>query len=82
MMAKNTGNAVSPQVVVLPLALAPFVYSFAATNMNVATGAIAADLGTTVHGVQFTITLFTSHHGGPGDPRQQAAGYLFGSDSA
>ena len=44
---------------VLPLALAQFVASYAATNMNVAISAIAADLNTTVIGLQTTITLFT-----------------------
>ncbi|MBO0832048.1 MAG: MFS transporter, partial [Actinobacteria bacterium] len=44
---------------VLPLALAQFVASYAATNMNVAISAIAKDLGTTVSGVQTAITLFT-----------------------
>ncbi|CCH33162.1 MFS transporter [Actinosynnema sp. NPDC047251] len=44
---------------VLPLALAQFVASYAATTMNVAISAIAHDLGTTVIGVQTTITLFT-----------------------
>ena len=44
---------------VLPLALAQFVASYAATNMNVAISAIAGDLGTTVLGVQTAITLFT-----------------------
>jgi MFS family permease len=44
---------------VLPLALAQFVASYAATNMNVAISAIATDLGTTVLGVQTAITLFT-----------------------
>ena len=44
---------------VLPLALAQFVASYAATNMNVAISAIASDLGTTVLGVQTAITLFT-----------------------
>lgn len=44
---------------VLPLALAQFVASYAATNMNVAIGAIARDLGTTVIGLQTAITLFT-----------------------
>jgi MFS family permease len=49
----RTGNAV------LPLALAQFVASYAATNMNVAISAIAGDLSTTVLGVQTAITLFT-----------------------
>jgi MFS family permease len=44
---------------VLPLALAQFIASYAATNMNVAIGSIAKDLGTTVAGVQTAITLFT-----------------------
>jgi MFS family permease len=44
---------------VLPLALAQFVASFAATNMNVAISTIADDIGTTVIGMQTTITLFT-----------------------
>src|SRR5215472_6842893 len=49
----RTGNTV------LPLALAQFVASYAATNMNVAISAIANDLGTNVLGVQTAITLFT-----------------------
>jgi MFS family permease len=44
---------------VFPLALAQFIASYAATNMNVAISTIAKDLGTTVIGVQTTITLFT-----------------------
>ena len=44
---------------ILPLALAQFVASYAATNMNVAISAIATDLGTDVIGVQTAITLFT-----------------------
>jgi MFS family permease len=44
---------------ILPLALAQFIASYAATNMNVAISAIAQDLGTTVSGVQTAITLFT-----------------------
>ena len=42
-----------------PLALAQFIASYAATNMNVAISDIAKDLGTTVTGVQTAITLFT-----------------------
>jgi MFS family permease len=52
-------TAVSAQAMVLPLALAQFVASYAATNMNVAISTIAKDLGTTVIGMQTTITLFT-----------------------
>jgi MFS family permease len=44
---------------VLPLALAQFVASYAGTNMNVAITTIADDIGTTVIGMQTTITLFT-----------------------
>ena len=44
---------------ILPLALAQFIASYAATNMNVAISAIAADIHTTVSGVQTAITLFT-----------------------
>jgi MFS family permease len=44
---------------VLPLALAQFVASYAASNMNVAISAIAQDLHTSVSGVQTAITLFT-----------------------
>ncbi len=45
--------------IVLPLALAQFIASYAASNMNVAISNIATDLGTTVIGVQTAITLFT-----------------------
>jgi MFS family permease len=45
--------------VVLPLALAQFIASYAASNMNVAISTIADDLGTDVTGIQTTITLFT-----------------------
>src|SRR6202046_1852903 len=44
---------------ILPLALAQFIASYAATNMNVAISSIATDLHTTVVGVQTAITLFT-----------------------
>jgi MFS family permease len=44
---------------VLPLALAQFTASYAGTNMNVAISTIADDIGTTVIGMQTTITLFT-----------------------
>src|SRR6202044_1584249 len=47
------------RAMILPLALAQFIASYAATNMNVAITAIAQDLGTTVAGVQTAITLFT-----------------------
>ena len=49
----------SARSMLVPLALAQFIASYAATNMNVAVSAIAKDLGTDVHGVQIAITLFT-----------------------
>jgi MFS family permease len=45
--------------IVLPLALAQFIASYAASNMNVAISTIADDLDTDVSGIQTTITLFT-----------------------
>ena len=45
--------------IVFPLALTQFIASFAGSNMNVAISNIAEDLGTTTHGVQTAITLFT-----------------------
>jgi MFS family permease len=47
------------RAMILPLALAQFIASYAATNMNVAISSIAKDLDTTVAGVQTAITLFT-----------------------
>jgi MFS family permease len=47
------------RAMILPLALAQFIASYAATNMNVAISSIAMDLHTTVAGVQTAITLFT-----------------------
>jgi MFS family permease len=60
----RTGAGGSPAVatagaVVLPLALAQFIASYAASNMNVAISTIAHDLDTDVTGIQTTITLFT-----------------------
>ena len=64
----RTGHAVTgstkpatgvASAMILPLALAQFIASYAATNMNVAISAIAQDLNTTVSGVQTAITLFT-----------------------
>ena len=43
---------------ILPLALAQFICSFAGSNMNVMITDISADLDTTVHGVQTVITVF------------------------
>ncbi|HEX5119786.1 MAG TPA: MFS transporter [Pseudonocardiaceae bacterium] len=59
MTGDPTRTGVSARDLILPLALAQFIASYAATNMNVAISAIADDLGTTVSGVQTAITLFT-----------------------
>src|SRR5947209_1774406 len=42
----------------VPLALAQFICSFAGSNMNVMLNDMSKDLGTTVHGIQISITLF------------------------
>ena len=52
-------STATPQGVLLPLALAQFICSYATSNMNVAINDIATDLGTTVSGVQTTIAVFT-----------------------
>lgn len=44
--------------VLLPLALAQFICSFAGSNMNVMINDMARDLNTTVQGIQVAITLF------------------------
>lgn len=53
------GHGLSARDVVLPLALCQFVASYAGTNINVAISSIAQQLGTSVTGVQTSITLFT-----------------------
>jgi MFS family permease len=55
----NAPTRAAARAMILPLALAQFIASYAATNMNVAISAIATDLNTTVAGVQTAITLFT-----------------------
>jgi MFS family permease len=50
---------VAARALVPPLVLAQFIASYAGTNMNVAISDIAGDIGTTVLGMQTTITLFT-----------------------
>ncbi|MGH3303678.1 MAG: MFS transporter [Streptosporangiaceae bacterium] len=55
----DSGAAGQSHRMIVPLALAQFIASYAATNMNVAISSIAADLGTTALGVQTAITLFT-----------------------
>src|SRR5947208_3912839 len=42
----------------IPLALAQFICSFAGSNMNVMINDISKDLDTTVQGVQTAITIF------------------------
>ena len=51
-------TAMSPRRLILPLALAQFICSFAGSNMNVMITDISEDLDTTVKGVQTAITLF------------------------
>jgi MFS family permease len=57
--ATSAGTATAAGAVVLPLALAQFIASYAASNMNVAISTIADELDTTVSAIQTTITLFT-----------------------
>jgi MFS family permease len=59
MTQQTASPTFSPRSLVLPLALAQFIASYACTNMNVAISSIASDLGTTVIGMQTAITLFT-----------------------
>jgi len=55
----SAGKASSAaQSVLLPLALAQFICSFAGSNMNVMINDISKDLDTTVEGVQLAITIF------------------------
>jgi len=53
-----SGQSISPRQLILPLALAQFICSFAGSNMNVMISDISDDLDTTVKGVQTAITLF------------------------
>src|SRR2546429_6739364 len=50
--------ASSLKKMLVPLALAQFICSFAGSNMNVMINDISHDLNTTVQGVQIAITLF------------------------
>jgi len=56
--ATSDKAAVTAQKVLVPLALAQFICSFAGSNMNVMISDISKDLGTGVEGVQTAITLF------------------------
>jgi MFS family permease len=58
-MTATDERTAAPAGMIVPLALAQFIASYAATNMNVAISSIATDLNTTVVGLQTTITLFT-----------------------
>src|SRR6188768_3494546 len=51
-------TSASTRKVLVPLALAQFICSFAGSNMNVMITDISADLDTTVQGVQTVITVF------------------------
>src|SRR3954469_8708724 len=62
MTSSRTGSvsaAATAGAMVMPRALAQFICSYAGSNMNVAISTIAKDLGTTLTGIQTTITLFT-----------------------
>ncbi|MDI2127962.1 MFS transporter [Yinghuangia seranimata] len=54
----SPGTASAPRGVLVPLALAQFICSFAGSNMNVMINDISHDLDTTVQGVQVAITIF------------------------
>src|SRR5438309_7115506 len=53
-----TATATGARKMLLPLALAKFICSFAGSNMNVMINDISKDLDTTVQGVQIAITVF------------------------
>src|SRR3954470_16371581 len=60
-MSDRTGVGRSPAAlrkILVPLALAQFICSFAGSNMNVMITDISKDLNTTVQGVQTAITVF------------------------
>src|SRR5881392_2722935 len=54
----EVGTPTWQRAVLIPLALAQFICSFAGSNMNVMINDISADLDTTVQGVQVVITIF------------------------
>src|SRR3984885_1158342 len=57
-MTRPTAPNPSLRAMLVPLALAQFICSFAGSNMNVMITDISTDLHTTVQGVQVCITLF------------------------
>src|SRR5881396_4405891 len=52
------GPASSLRSMLIPLALAQFICSFAGSNMNVMINDMSADLDTSVQGIQVAITIF------------------------
>src|SRR5204862_7949609 len=60
MAEASTSSRPAPALrrMLVPLALAQFICSFAGSNMNVMINDISKDLNTTVEGVQTCITLF------------------------
>lgn len=58
MTATETKSYKALRAVLIPLALAQFICSFAGSNMNVMINDISHDLHTTVQGVQISITAF------------------------
>jgi MFS family permease len=58
MVAVAENSVPSQRMLLLPLALAQFICSFAGSNMNVMINDISEDLDTDVQGVQIAITLF------------------------
>jgi MFS family permease len=56
--AENGKPSAELRRVLVPLALAQFICSFAGSNMNVMINDMSRDLGTTVQGIQVAITLF------------------------
>jgi MFS family permease len=54
----GVGSTKALRGVLVPLALAQFICSFAGSNMNVMINDISHDLNTSVQGVQVAITLF------------------------
>src|SRR5689334_10360040 len=56
----NASGRPSPELrrILIPLALAQFICSFAGSNMNVMINDMSKDLSTTVQGIQVAITVF------------------------
>jgi hypothetical protein len=61
-------SVASARRLILPLALAQFICSFAGSNMNVMITDISDDLDTTVKGVQNRDHVVLADHGDPDDP--------------